>query len=77
MFDSGRFEEAKQHFAVALARKADWMVVQILIGKCELSLGNKDAAKAAFERGRQLAVEQNHEGPLAETEQLLADLEAD
>lgn len=71
-FDLGKFSEAKEQFQIALAKKPDWMVVQILLGKCELALGNKAVAKAAFERARQLAIEQNHEGPLAEMEELLA-----
>ena len=72
-FDAQRFPEAKEQFERALARKPDWMVVQILLGKCELSLSNRPAAKAAFERALQLAKDQNHEGPQAEMEQLLAD----
>jgi len=50
------------------------MAVQILLGKCELSLGNREAAKTAFERARLLAIEQNHDGPRDEMEQALADL---
>ena len=50
------------------------MVVQILIGKCELSLDNKVAAKAAFQRALQLAIEQHHEGPQADMEQMLAEM---
>ena len=76
LFDRAEFAEAREHFAVALARKPDWMAVQILLGKCDLSLGNRDAARTAFERARDLAVAQHHEGPLAEMEQLLADLDA-
>jgi tetratricopeptide (TPR) repeat protein len=74
-FDAGDFTKAKEHFDVALAKKSDWMVVQILIGKCDLALGKKSEAKAAFEKAKQLAIEQHHEGPLAEMEQLLAELE--
>jgi tetratricopeptide (TPR) repeat protein len=74
-FDAGHFAEAKEQFDFAIAKKPDWMVVQILIGKCELSLGNKAAAKISFERAKQLAIEQNHEGPFAEMEQLLAELD--
>lgn len=73
-FDLGNFSEAKKQFQIALARKPDWMVAQILIGKCELALSDKVAAKIAFERARKLAIEQNHEGPLAEMESLLAEL---
>ncbi len=76
LFDRAEFTEAREHFAVALARKPDWMAVQILLGKCDLSLGNRDAARSAFERARDLAVAQHHEGPLAEMEQLLSDLDS-
>jgi Flp pilus assembly protein TadD len=74
LFDAGRFAEAREHFAFALARKPDWMVVQILLGRCELSLGNTAAARTAFERALRLAIEQDHQGPRAEMEQLLAEL---
>ncbi|MBA4147446.1 MAG: molecular chaperone DnaJ [Verrucomicrobia bacterium] len=74
-FDLGEFLNAKEQFEIALAKKPEWMVVQILIGKCDLSLGDQTKAKAAFERAKQLAIEQNHEGPLAEMEQMLAELE--
>jgi tetratricopeptide (TPR) repeat protein len=75
LFDAGEFARAKEHFVVALAKKPDWMVVQILIGKCELSLGNKAAAKEAFQRALQLAIEQHHEGPQADMEQMLAEMD--
>ncbi len=74
-FDAGEFARAKEHLTTALAKKPDWMVVQILIGKCDLATGNKAGAKTAFERAWQLAVEQHHEGPQAEMEQALAELE--
>ena len=73
-FDAGQIAEAKEQFDFAIKKKPDWMVVQILIGKCDLVLGNKAAAKVSFERAKQLAIEQNHEGPLAEMEQMLAEL---
>ena len=74
LFDAGDFIRAREHLAVALSKKPDWMVVQILIGKCELALGHKALAKAAFERALQLAIEQHHEGPQMEMEQALAEL---
>jgi tetratricopeptide (TPR) repeat protein len=73
-FDRGEFNTAKAHFEQALAVKPDWMVVQILIGKCELALGRNAEAKKAFERARELAIEQHHEGPLAEMDAALAEL---
>jgi len=74
LFDAGDFPRAKEHLAAALTKKPDWMVVQILIGKCELAIGNKACAKAAFERALQLAIDQNHEGPQMEMEEALAEL---
>ncbi len=75
LFDVGEFQRAKEHFEVALRKKQDWMVVQILIGKCDLALGQRAAAKAAFERALKLAIDQNHEGPQMEMEQALAELD--
>lgn len=74
LFDRAEFTEAREHLSLALELKPDWMVVQILIGKCDLSLGHRDAARVAFERARDLAIAQHHEGPLAEMEQMLSDM---
>jgi tetratricopeptide (TPR) repeat protein len=74
-YDLGRFEEAKQNFSIALKAKPDWMVVQILLGRCDLALGNKREAIQAFEKARDLAIVQHHEGPLAEMEELLDQLD--
>lgn len=74
LFDAGRTAEAREHFVAALARKPDWMVVQILLAKCDFALGDPAAARAGLERAHQLAVEQNHQGPREEMEQLLKDL---
>ena len=76
LFDAGRMAEAREHFVVALARKPDWMVVQILLAKCELALGDPAAARAGLQRAHQLAVEQNHQSPREEIEQLLKELGA-
>jgi tetratricopeptide (TPR) repeat protein len=73
-FDAGEFASAREQFQHALNCKPDWMAAEILMGKCELALGNQAAAKSAFERARQLAIEQNHEGPREEMEQLLTEL---
>lgn len=77
LYDGGDFQAAREEFAVALENKPDWMVAQILIGKCELALGRRDAARRAFTRGRQLAVDQDHDGPREEMEQLLTELGSD
>ena len=50
LFDRGELAEASEHLRVALERKPDWMVVQILLGKCALGMGDRAAARAALER---------------------------
>ena len=74
LFDAGQTAAAREQLQVALDRKPDWMAVQILLGKCALALGDRASARAAFERARDLAVAQHHEGPLAEMEDLLSEL---
>lgn len=74
LFDAGRFADALGHLNQALAKKPDWMVVQILVGKCHQSLGDVPSARSAFERALKLAVDQHHDGPQMELEQLLEDL---
>ena len=76
LFDAGDFRRAKEQLEIALVKKPDWMVVQILIGKCELALGHPASAKAAFENALRLAIDQNHEGPQMEMEQALAELDS-
>ncbi len=74
LYAAGQIAEAREEFRRALEKKPDWMAVQILLGRCDLALGDRDAARAAFERARDLALAQHHEGPLAEMEQLLSEL---
>jgi tetratricopeptide (TPR) repeat protein len=74
LFDAGEFAQAKSEFEQALSRKPDWMVVQILVGKCDLAAGNRDAARDAFLKALRLAIEQSHEGPREEMEQALSEL---
>lgn len=75
LYDAGRFEDAAAHFGVALELKPDWMVVAILMGKIHQRLGLVPQAIDFLKRARDLAHQQNHEGPLAEVEALLQDLE--
>lgn len=72
LYDRGEFAEAREHLQVALSKRNDWMVVQILLGKIELHLGNPAGARVAFLAARQLALDQHHDGPLAELDELLS-----
>jgi Flp pilus assembly protein TadD len=74
LFDQSNFQEARDHLEKALLKRPDWMVVQILIGKCALELGDRAAGRVAFERALALAIKQHHEGPQNELEFLLSEL---
>jgi predicted Zn-dependent protease len=72
----GRGAEAVPHYEFCVARKADWMMARILLGKLLLQLGRRPEAKAMLTAALKLAVEQNHEDPERELRALLADLPA-
>lgn len=73
LYDRGELAEAREHLRVALSKRSDWMVVQILLGRIEMQTGNPSGAREAFLAARQMALDQNHEGPLAELNELLQD----
>jgi tetratricopeptide (TPR) repeat protein len=73
-FDAGQFELAAEQFQRAVARKADWMAAHILLGRCQMHLGQREAAVATLQHAHHLARVQNHQGPLAETAELLREL---
>lgn len=66
--------EAREHLQLAAESKADWMMPRILLGKAHLALGDRTAARKAFEEALRLAVAQGHEEPEAELRALLASL---
>ena len=70
----GRGEEAVPHYAYCVAKKKDWMMARILLGKLQLQLGRRGDARNLFEDALQLAVEQHHEDPERELRALLAEL---
>lgn len=70
----GRGAEAVPHYDYCVAKKADWMMPRILLGKLLLQLGRRPEAKPLLEAALQLAVDQHHEDPERELRALLADL---
>lgn len=74
LHEAGRFAEAREHLAAALARKPDWMVAQILLARCDLALGHRSVARAGLEQALRLAVAQNHRDPQQEISDLLQQL---
>lgn len=74
LIDEGRHREAIEQLERCTQKKPDWMMAEILKGKSYLALQEPEQARPALERALQLAVEQHHETPEAETRQLLASL---
>lgn len=70
----GRGAEAVEHYAFCAARKADWMMARVLLGKLLLQLGRPAEARPVLEEALRLAVEQHHEDPERELRGLLAEL---
>jgi len=70
----GRGTEAVTHYEYCVAKKADWMMPRILLGKLLLQLNRRNEAKRLLSEALALAVEQRHEDPEHELRTLLADL---
>lgn len=73
-FDAGDYVRAVEHLRVLCAKKSDWMVAHILLGKCSLHTGQPDEARKLIEHALQLAIAQRHDGPREELEELLKTL---
>jgi len=72
----GRSADAIPHYEFCIAKKSDWMIPRILLGKILLQRGDRDAARPLLERALELAIEQHHEDPERELRALLTDLGA-
>jgi Flp pilus assembly protein TadD len=70
----GRGSEAVEHYAFCVAKKSDWMMARILLGKLLLQLDRRTEARPLLEAALQLAIEQHHEDPERELRALLQDL---
>jgi predicted Zn-dependent protease len=73
-FDSGDYANAIEHLRALCAKKPDWMVVHIQLGKALLAVGEAQTAKPILEHALQLAVAQHHDTPREELEELLKTL---
>ena len=70
----GRGPEAVPHFEACVAKKSDWMMARILLGKLLLHLGRNAEARPLLEDALRLAVDQHHEDPERELRAILGDL---
>lgn len=69
----GRGAAAESHLEFCAAKKADWMLPRILLGKQWLATGRRAEARPMLEAALALAIAQNHEDPEHEVRALLAD----
>jgi tetratricopeptide (TPR) repeat protein len=74
LFDDGNFEEAEGLFGRALEHRSDWVMAYILRARCLIRLKRYAEARPLLEQGRAHSVEQQHEGPVEEIDELLEDL---
>lgn len=70
----GRANDAVPHYAFCIAKKADWMMPLILLGKIHIASDRREQARALLESALALAISQAHEDPEKELRVLLADL---
>jgi Flp pilus assembly protein TadD len=74
LYDGGRFAGAEKHLRTALAVRADWMVVTMLLAQCALRRDDPAEARSLYRRALQFAIDQHHEGPEEEIRTALARL---
>ena len=75
LFEQGQNKEAACLFEDCLLAKPDWMMPALFLSKAYLALGNTELAIKNLHITRKLATEQNHEDPLHEANELLAEIE--
>jgi Flp pilus assembly protein TadD len=75
LLDAGRVAEGEVHLRTALDAKPDWMVVTMLLAKIALGRDDTTEARLLYQKGLQLAIDQNHEGPEEEIRAALAKLD--
>ena len=68
-----RGEEARPHFEYCIAKKSDWMMPRIILGKWLLKNASKAEARPLLEAALALAIEQNHDDPAHELSALLSE----
>lgn len=74
LLDEGNAPEAIPHLQFCAARRADWMMARILLGKALLAVGQSAEARPVLQQALDLAIAQSHETPEAELRALLAEL---
>jgi len=71
LITAGRAAEAEPHLMTCIAKKSDWMIPRILLGKHLLATGRQAEATPLLEEALRLALAQDHEDPAEELRALL------
>lgn len=71
LVDADRETEAIPYLEFCVAKKADWMMPCIMLGKILLASGETARARPLLETALQLAIDQDHEDPAAELGEIL------
>ena len=74
LFEENHFAEAIELFEECIAKRADWMLVALYLGKAYLETGNSGYSKKYLNLTIELGQKQNHDDPVEEAKQLLATL---
>ncbi len=72
--DAGDYTAAAEHLRTLCAKKKDWMVVHIQLGKSLIALDRSAEAKPVLEHALELAIAQHHDSPREELTELLKTL---
>jgi len=74
LLEDGFFAEAEGEFAAALEKKPDWVMAYISRARCLIHLERVDEARKLLAQGREHSLQQGHDGPVEEIDELLEDL---
>lgn len=72
--DAGRTAEAVEELRKTIEIKPDYLLPHLLLAKAMVDLENPLEAKSFAQKAKQLAEDQNHEGPLQEAIDLLEEI---
>ena len=72
--DANDYASAVEHLRALCAKKPEWMVAHIQLGKSLIALGHSAEARPILEHALELAIAQHHDSPREELTELLKTL---
>ncbi len=77
LVEEGRFAQARPHFERLVADQPDFALAWAYLARCCLQMGDREAARAACDRGLPLALAQKHEVPETEIRAVLDEMDSE